>query len=94
MPSHRTILIARQFLQWFFRNREAGAITVAQTPNVALWIVILAAALRWLWTYLGRTEVLLTIVIQGGLFVWAVDEMARGLNPWRRCLGAPSLPTN
>lgn len=85
---HRAILMVRQFLQWFFRNRKTGAITIAQRPNVALWIVILAAALRWLWTSSGRTEFILKIVVQGGLFIWAVDEMARGVNPWRRCLGA------
>jgi hypothetical protein len=28
----------RRFLQWFFRNRETGAITIAQAPNLALWI--------------------------------------------------------
>jgi hypothetical protein len=35
----------RQLLQWFFRNRETGAITIAQAPNLALWIVIVGSVL-------------------------------------------------
>jgi hypothetical protein len=36
----------RQILQWFFRNRQTGAITVAQAPNLVLWIVIVAVIVR------------------------------------------------
>ena len=39
----------RQVLQCFFRNRQTGAITVAQAPNLVLWIVIVAAVARWIW---------------------------------------------
>ena len=34
----------RQFGQWFFRSRQTGAITIAQAPNLILWIVIAGAA--------------------------------------------------
>jgi hypothetical protein len=27
-------------------------------------------------------------VVKGGLIIWAADEIVRGVNPWRRCLGA------
>jgi hypothetical protein len=27
-------------------------------------------------------------VLKGGLIIWGVDEIVRGVNPWRRCLGA------
>src|ERR1700744_2883701 len=37
----------RRFLQWFFRNRETGDITVAQAPNLVLWVVIAAGVLLW-----------------------------------------------
>jgi hypothetical protein len=37
----------RQFGQWFFRSRQTGAITIAQAPNLILWIVIVGAALQW-----------------------------------------------
>ena len=33
----------------------------------------------------------LTFVVKGGLLVWAVDEIFRGVNPWRRCLGTAVL---
>lgn len=75
------------FLQWFFRNRETGAITIAQAPNLALWIVIVGSALIWAWHPAGRLGTVLEVVVQAGIFVWAVDEILRGVNPWRRFLG-------
>jgi hypothetical protein len=78
----------RQILQWFFRNRETGAVTIAQAPNIVLWVVIVAGALLWVWPSSGRPRVALEILVKGGLLVWAVDEGFRGVNPWRRCLGA------
>jgi hypothetical protein len=62
----------RHFLIWLFGNRKAGAITVAQWPNVALWVVIVEGALRWIWRAAAWPSPVLT-----GVF-----------NPWRRCLGA------
>jgi hypothetical protein len=78
----------RRFVDWFFRNRETGAITIAQWPNLLLWIVIVAGLLLWIWPSAGNISVGLTIVVKGGLFVWGADEVFRGVNPWRRCLGA------
>jgi hypothetical protein len=78
----------RGFLQWFFRNRETGAITIAQAPNLVLWIVIVGSVLIWALHSPGHLGVALEIVVKAGIFVWAVDEILRGVNPWRRCLGA------
>ena len=78
----------RQFLQWFFRNRETGDITVAQAPNLVLWVVIAAGVLLWVVPATGTPAAVLEIVFKGGLVVWALDEIFRGVNPWRRCLGA------
>lgn len=33
----------------------------------------------------------LTVAFKGFLLVWAADEILRGVNPWRRCLGAAVL---
>jgi uncharacterized membrane protein YhhN len=77
----------RQILNWFFRNRETGAITIAQWPNLVLWIVIAAGILLWIWPSAGKISVALMVVLKGGLLVWAADEIVRGVNPWRRCLG-------
>jgi hypothetical protein len=77
----------RQFLRWFFRNRETGAITIVQAPNLVLWVVIAAAILRWI-TPAHAADAIFTVAVKVGLLVWAVDEILRGVNPWRRCLGA------
>jgi hypothetical protein len=81
----------RKFLQWFFRNRDTGAITIAQAPNLSLWIVIVAGVLLWAWHPPGRLGTALEIIFKAGLIIWAIDEIVRGVNPWRRCLGAAVL---
>jgi len=78
----------RHILGWWFRNRQTGAITIAQWPNRALWIVIVATILGWMCPSVGFSDMALEIVVNGGLMVWALDEIIRGVNPWRRCLGA------
>jgi hypothetical protein len=80
-----------RFLQWFFRDRKTGEITIAQTPNLVLWVVIVAGVLRWVWPSPGTPAIALDIVFRGGLAVWAIDEIVRGVNPWRRCLGGAVL---
>jgi hypothetical protein len=77
----------RKILQWLFRNRETGAITIAQAPNLVLWIVIVAGVLLWIWPSTGTASYALMVAFKGGLLVWAADEIVRGVNPWRRCLG-------
>lgn len=74
-------------LRWFFCNRQTGAITIAQAPNLVLWIVIAAATLR-LALPAGHLSDVLAVAVKGGLLVWSADEIFRGVNPWRRCLGA------
>lgn len=81
----------RQFLQWFLRNRETGAVTIAQAPNLVLWVAIAAGVLLWVFPSSGNLSIALEILFKGGLLVWAVDELFRGGNPWRRCLGAVVL---
>jgi hypothetical protein len=81
----------RRFLQWFFRNRETGAITIAQTPNFVLWIVIVGSILIWALRPAGHLGFAVEIVVKAAIFIWAIDEIWRGVNPWRRCLGAAVL---
>ena len=78
----------RRILLWFFRDRQTGAITVVQAPNLTLWIVTVATIIRWIWPSEGTLSVALTVAVTGGLLIWASDEILRGVNPWRRCLGA------
>jgi hypothetical protein len=77
----------RRFLRWFFRNRQTGAITIVQAPNIVLWIVIVAMVVKWTGPSAGNLSTACSVVATGGLVVWAMDEIARGVNPWRRCLG-------
>lgn len=70
-----------------FRSRQTGRITVAQLPNIALWIFLATVVLRrvvpagtWARTALDWTAA-------AALTWWALDEVFRGVNPWRRLLG-------
>jgi len=81
----------RRFLHWFFRNRETGEITIAQMPNPALWIALVGSFLIWAWHPPGQTGLQLDCLVKASLVVWGVDEILRGVNPWRRCLGAAVL---
>jgi hypothetical protein len=78
----------RRTLQWFFRDRRTGAITITQAPNFVLWVVIIASIVRWAWPSARNLSLVCAVLVTGGLIVWALDEILRGVNPWRRCLGA------
>jgi hypothetical protein len=49
--------------------------------------VIAAGVALWIWPSAGKISFALTVVFKGGLLVWAMDEIIRGVNPWRRFLG-------
>jgi hypothetical protein len=91
MDGLRLLKMMRRFFRWFFENRETGAITIAQAPNLFLWIVIVAGALIWAWQPPDQVGVALKVIFRGALFVLAADEILRGVNPWRRCLGVAVL---
>ncbi|MEA1832897.1 hypothetical protein U8607_12480 [Methylobacterium durans] len=81
----------RRALDWAFRDRETGRITVAQWPNAPLWLFAagsLAAHLMGSDDGAGRV---LRLAATACLVVWSVDEIVRGVNPWRRILGAGVL---
>jgi hypothetical protein len=63
----------RQLLKWFFRNRETGAITIAQAPNLVLWIVIAGAPYNGLGIHRAAPALPWEIIFKGGLLVWAGD---------------------
>jgi hypothetical protein len=81
----------RRLLLWCFRNRETGAITVAQTPNFALVVFLVSTAILWLGHPTGAISTVAKVVATGSLIVWAIDEVVRGVNPWRRFLGVAVL---
>jgi hypothetical protein len=78
-------------IDWLFRNRVTGRITIAQFPNVPLALFLGASTLRWLLDPAGRLRAGLTLVATGALVWWAAEEVIRGVNPWRRLLGGGVL---
>jgi hypothetical protein len=74
-------------IDWLFRSRQTGRITIAQVPNVALAVFLVASALRRFLDPDGGLDTGLKLAATGALIWWAVDELLRGVNPWRRLLG-------
>jgi hypothetical protein len=78
-------------VNWLFRNRQTGEITVVQPPNAALAVWLVASALKLLFDPSGAVGTALTVAGTGALLVWSADELLRGVNPFRRALGAGVL---
>ncbi|KAA0124435.1 hypothetical protein CIW48_08735 [Methylobacterium sp. P1-11] len=74
-----------------FRDRTTGAITVAQWPNLQLWLFAAFSLAAWLARDRGELASWLTLGADIALAWWAADELLRGVNPWRRGLGAVTL---
>lgn len=81
----------RSLLRWLFEDRRTGQIVVAQWPNAALWVWIAATGLTWSAHPHGPVGTTLRVIGFIALVVWALDEIVRGVNPWRRSLGAGVL---
>jgi hypothetical protein len=79
------------FLDWMFRSRRTGRITLAQLPNGPLVVWLLASAAMWLAHPQGRVRVVLDVLAWAALALWAGDEALRGVNPFRRLLGLTVL---
>ena len=77
----------RSGFDWMFRSRVDGRCVVGHFPNTVLLVFIVAAVLRWLWAPDGIAGVVLDVVATVALLVWALDEVVRGVNPFRRMLG-------
>jgi hypothetical protein len=74
---------------WMFRDRTTGQVVVAQFPNIPI-LVWLGATVAGLFTS-GTTHTVIGWIGTGGLVWWAGDELLRGVNPFRRILGAVVL---
>jgi hypothetical protein len=75
-------------IDWMFRNRRTGGLTVAQLPNWPLGVFLVATAVRLLASPRGGFRTAVDVVAGAALLFWAGDEVARGVNPFRRMLGA------
>ncbi len=85
------------WVRWWFADRRAGrhGLVFGQPPNPPLFVVSAAVGARLLVGLTpardGALAVGLEAVAAGALGWWAVDEVARGVNPWRRLTGALTL---
>ena len=78
-------------LDWFFRNRSTGEITIGQWPNAPLLVFAACAAVTLALAPQGTPGWVVTVVGGVSLAIWGLDEVFRGVNPWRRCLGGAVL---
>ena len=78
----------RRALDWAFRDRRTGRIVVAQVPNLPLAVFLIAALAGRVLDLRGGVATAVTVLATGALLVWALDEVVRGVNPFRRALGA------
>ena len=76
---------------WCFRDRSTGQIVVAQFPNIALGIFLATIVVRW---FVAEDSAAFTAgswIAAAALGWWSLDELIRGVNPWRRALGIGGL---
>ena len=78
-------------LRWCFEDRSTGKLVFAQWPNLPLWIFLVAFAIQMILQPSGRLGTALVVIAAVGLTWWALDEVIRGCNPWRRALGVAVL---
>jgi hypothetical protein len=78
-------------IDWLFRDRRTGGITIVQVPNVPLALFAIAWVVRRFAHPSGALDTALAVVATVALVVWAGGEILRGVNPWRRFLGGAVL---
>jgi hypothetical protein len=76
----------QRVLRWLFEDRSTGRIVVWQWPNIPLWIWIASTVVG-----LVVSAGWISVVGAVALAVWAVLEVWKGVNPFRRGLGAVVL---
>lgn len=80
------IMTVRGWVDWGFHDRTTGKIVIVQSPNVALSVWMAATTVRLFVSGAHSIEEL-RWVAAGALLVCGLDELLRGVNPWRRAVG-------
>lgn len=78
-------------LSWLLRSRASGRITIAQWPNPPLLIFLVATGAKFVLHPGGDAGTILGGLATIALVAWAVLEVLRGVNPFRRSVGAVVL---
>lgn len=81
----------RRAFDWLFRDRSTGRVVIAQWPNLPLIVFLVAAAIRRFASPEGAVDTVVSLVATAAIVWWSVDEVARGVNPFRRLLGGVVL---
>ena len=81
----------RTATDWLFRDRSTGRLVIGQRPNLPLLLWLVCVVVRWLVHPAAPRSTVLDVVGTTALAIWAGDEVVRGVNPWRRLLGAGVL---
>lgn len=77
------------WVNWFFVDRSSGRIVIGQKPNVLMLVFIAATAARLASPGGSASRGAAVRATQAGaLLLWSLDEMLRGVNPFRRLGGA------
>jgi hypothetical protein len=92
-PAGREVDVGRDHrsLRWLFLNRRTGRITIAQWPNIWLSVFLVASIVMRIVRPAGTAETVLQWLVRVALMLWALDEVLRGVNPFRRLLGLAVL---
>jgi hypothetical protein len=77
----------RRFVRWMFLNRRTGHLTVVQWPNIPLLVFVAVSVALDVVRPKGTIESVGRVLADVALFVWGIDELLRGVNPFRRILG-------
>jgi hypothetical protein len=78
-------------VDWLFRNRKTGKFTLAQMPNGPLALFVGFRIAQALVSPHGTAHDVLRWLAIAALAWWGLDELLRGVNPFRRILGAAAL---
>ena len=81
----------RRGVDWLFRSRATGRYTVAQMPNLPLLLFVGFRIAQALVSPHGTAHDVLRWSAIVALAWWGADEVVRGVNPFRRILGASVL---
>lgn len=77
----------RAAFDWTFRDRTGNRITIAQFPNLPLLLFLASVVVGWLVAAHSTFHSVVEWIGSAALAWWAIDEILRGANPWRRLLG-------
>lgn len=86
-PDNATPKSRSGLLSFLFRDRRTGHFVLWQRPNLLLSIWLASAVFRWVFKADGTVGDVLRIGGSLVLVAWAIDELVRGVNPFRRSLG-------